>query len=78
MGAKTKNEFTEMRAMTSTDNARELLERVEEHLGQALPAWHEIADAVGLAGDDGALPLLPQPVVFARRIPLPATTAPRL
>ena len=50
--------------MTSTDSAKEFLERLEEHLGQALPAWPEIATAVGLSSDDGEIPAETKRIAF--------------
>jgi hypothetical protein len=37
--------------MTSTASARAFLDRLEEYLGQALPVWPTIAEALGLSGD---------------------------
>jgi hypothetical protein len=45
--------------MTSADrkqDAKEFLQRLQEHLRQALPAWQEIATAVGLSSDGGEVP----------------------
>ena len=50
--------------MTSTDSAKEFLERLEEHLRQALPAWHVIADAAGLANDDDEIPTEEKRIAF--------------